>query len=275
MTSRFTHLAGKAIRNPRRALLRLVLNARLARTDVRQDRARLLRLVSRLWDVDAPALLDEYRRSSFAGWYRDRLGRLSASLGSARMGTSDQLACETLYLLVRAARPRVVVETGVLYGASSGHILAALEANGEGELHSIDLGTRPGEPPHDSLVRPDLAARWHYHVGDVRARLVPLLDALGRIDLFHHDSLHTFEHMTWEYRTAARVLAPDGVLSSLDILAADGLRGVLRENAFPAFCRRRRLRYYTVRNCGFAPLRTRLMPARLRGARPDRPPASA
>lgn len=255
MGGKILHMAGKAVRSPRRAVLRLVLKARLARTDLRRDRARLLHLVSTLWNVDAPALLAEYHRSAFARWYQPRLRRLNAQLGSARMGTSDNFSCEMLYLLVRAARPRLVVETGVLYGASSGHILAALAANGEGELHSIDLGCRPGEPPHDSLVRPDLAGRWHYHPGDARVELPRLLAGLGPIDMFHHDSLHTFEHMTWEYRTAARHLSPGGLLSSHDVLVADGVSGIFRENAFPAFCRRRRLRGFTIRNFGFALVR--------------------
>ena len=38
----------------------------------------------------------------------------------------------------------MVVETGVLYGASSAHILAALAQNGDGELHSIELGRDSG-----------------------------------------------------------------------------------------------------------------------------------
>jgi len=70
--------------------------------------------------------------------------------------------------------------------------------------------------------------------------------------MFHHDSLHTFDHMTWEYRTATLHLARGGVLSSHDVLVADGLAGIFRENAFPAFCRGRQLHHFTVRNFGFA-----------------------
>jgi predicted O-methyltransferase YrrM len=54
--------------------------------------------------------------------------------GPYRHGTTGECGCEALYLLVRAARPRTVVKTGVLYGASSAHILAALARNGEGQL---------------------------------------------------------------------------------------------------------------------------------------------
>lgn len=244
-------LAQKVVCNPRRALLRLVLLARLARTALKKDRARALEAISALWDVDAPALAEEYRRSEVARWYEQRLRQLRATMGKARMGTSDCFACEVLYVLVRASRPEVVVETGVLYGASSCHILAALDANGAGELHSIDLGTPPGEPPYNYLVHPDLMGRWDYIEGEVRRVLPPLLAHLGHIDMFYHDSLHTFEHMTWEYQTAARWLRSDGVLASHDVRVADGLLGIFRENAFPAFCRGNGVRGVMARNSGF------------------------
>jgi predicted O-methyltransferase YrrM len=211
----------------------------------------VLEAISALWDVDALALAEEYRRSDVARWYHKRLRQLRATLGKARLGTSDSFACEVLYVLVRAARPNIVVETGVLYGASSCHILAALDANDAGELHSIDLGTSPGEPPHDYLVRPDLMRRWDYIEGEIRRELPPLLAQLGQIDMFYHDSLHTFEQMTWEYQTASRWLRSDGVLASHDVQVSDGLLGIFRENAFPAFCRRSGLRCVMGRNSGF------------------------
>ena len=43
-----------------------------------------------------------------------------------------------LYAVVRAAKPAVVVETGVASGMSSAHILRALAANGSGALHLSD-----------------------------------------------------------------------------------------------------------------------------------------
>src|SRR5512146_45009 len=105
-------------------------------------------------------------------------------------------------------------------------MLSALAANGTGRLYSIDLGCEPGEPPHDFFVPPDLRPRWQYIVGDTRLELPALLEQLGSIDMFYHDSLHTFEHMTWEYDTAWAFLSSDGVLASHDVLIADSIRGV-------------------------------------------------
>jgi predicted O-methyltransferase YrrM len=252
MPSTTLQVLRKSILNPRRAALRLVLMARLARSSVAADRARLLRAISELWHVDGQDLLEEYRTSDYAAWYRERYQELHPGSHGSRMGTSGMFTCELLYLLIRAAKPEAVVETGVLYGASSGHMLAALAANGTGRLYSIDLGCSPSEPSYDLFVRPDLRERWQYIVGDTTRELPLLLAQLGRIDMFHHDSLHTFAHMTWEYETAMAHLAPGGILASHDVLTADSLRGVFRENAFPAFCRRRGLEYIMVQNSGIA-----------------------
>ena len=50
-----------------------------------------------------------------------------------------------LYGLVRGLGPRVAVETGVCNGVSTAFLLLALERNGSGELHSIDLPEVAGE----------------------------------------------------------------------------------------------------------------------------------
>ena len=171
--------------------------------------------------------------------------------GPRRGRTSSEFSGEALYLRLRAARPSVVVETGVLEGASSAQNLAAMARTGSGELPSNALGCPPGEPSHDFLVPPDLASRWTYIRGSVREELPPLLARLGTIDMFNHDSLHTFENMTWEYETAFGHLRPGGVLSSHDVMLVHSLGRLFGPNAFPAFCRRRGLGWTTFGNSGF------------------------
>ena len=245
-------LLAKAVRNPSRAVLRLLLRARLARTGVPADRARLVRWVSEQFGVDAVAFHDEYLASDFRRSYSARRRALWEFAGPQRLGTSDPISHEALYIVVRATRPRVVVETGVLYGASSAHILAALARNGEGELYSIDLPHEPAEPPHGFLVPDELGGRWTLIVGDSRRELPTLLDRLSAIDLFHHDSMHTFQHMTWEFQTVLSHLTLNGVLSSHDVRIAHSMREIFRRNAFQAFCERQGLRWDTFHNSGLA-----------------------
>ena len=242
----------KAVRDPRRAVLRLVLRSRLARLGLEEERRRLVSFLSRRFDADGSALLAEYRSSEFAEWIRERRAALARHPGPYRLGTTGEFGCEALYLLVRAARPRVVVETGVLYGASSAHLLAALDRNGSGELHSVEIGRDPGEPPHDHFVPGGLRSRWRLIIGDSRRELPRLLDRCGPIDLFYHDSLHTFEHMSWEFGTALPHIGPSGLLATDDVLNPPSLVGIFRDGPFAAFCKRRGIASSTFHNLGIA-----------------------
>jgi len=252
LSDRSLRLARKAVRHPGRAVLRLMLKARLRRKKINQERARLLRFLSLRFGVDAVDLLHQYRRSKFYRGFQQRRATLDHFPGPYRFGTTGLFGCEALYLLVRASRPEVAVDTGVLYGASTAHILAAMAENGSGELHSIDIGRDRREPPHDFFIPADLQPRWELIIGDSRAELPQLLRRCGNIDFFYHDSLHTWDHMLWEYGTALPFLSERGVLASDDVENAPSLRRLFRQNAFPAFCHVRGILYTTFHNLGVA-----------------------
>jgi hypothetical protein len=71
----------KAVRDPRRALLRLVLRSRLARRQVETDRRALYQLLSSRYGADVDALRVEYRQSSFREWFLRRRTELARHLG--------------------------------------------------------------------------------------------------------------------------------------------------------------------------------------------------
>jgi predicted O-methyltransferase YrrM len=135
------------------------------------------------------------------------------------------------YMAIRAFRPETVVETGVANGVSSAYILLALGKNERGALYSVGLNDSqflPVGKPLGWIVPQSLKSRWNLTIGDSRTVLPPLLEKLGTIDVFIHDSLHTYDHMLWEYRTAFPYLRPGGLLFSDD---------AAWNSAFPDFCR--------------------------------------
>lgn len=245
-------LVRKSLRHPWRAVGNALLLARLARLDPSRERARLIGFLGDACNVDAARLVPEISQSGFAEWMTRRRAQLHEFDGPYRLGATPPFDCESLYLLVRALQPAVVVETGVCYGVSSAYILEALARNGSGSLYSIDIGNSPDEPPNDFFVPPPLRARWQLIIGDSRQELPRLLARLKQIDLFHHDSLHTREHMMWEYGAALPYIRRNGILSSHDVRTITSLRTLFRCNPFEEFCERNGLLRSEAGNLGAA-----------------------
>jgi hypothetical protein len=242
----------KAFRHPIRAVRRLVEAARHAGRNETDEREIAMAFLSDAFEIDARSLLEELAGSRIGSWMERRTTRLGGFRGPYRLASTPLFDCETIYLLVRSMKPDVVVETGVCYGASSAYILQALTENQRGELYSIDLGNSSDEPPNDFFIPRRLLDRWHLIIGDSKQELPQLLARLGRIDLFHHDSQHTYEHMMWEYDTAFAHLNADGVLSSHDVRTIVDVVRPFQPNPFSVFCDQHSLRWVASGNVGIA-----------------------
>jgi len=138
---------------------------------------------------------------------------------------------QILYFLVRKLKPKIIVETGVASGVSSGFILQAIRDNKRGKLYSIDLpfqwyvyektnlhlDSLPAGKLPGYLIPQELKKNWKLIIGDTYEKLPKLLKRLERIDMFFHDSEHTFKTMMFEYEEAWAVLNKKGILISDDI----------------------------------------------------------
>lgn len=154
---------------------------------------------------------------------------------------------EYLYYLVRWLKPRVVVETGVDRGLSSAFILSAIRDNSQGRLFSIDLPTASyfepsartpttsnvGNKTYPGYVIPEtLKSAWSLRLGDSRTALPGLLNELGTIDMFLHDSEHTYDLMRGEYAQAIGHLLPGGILASDDVNWNPAFQDTVRDGQF-------------------------------------------
>lgn len=140
-------------------------------------------------------------------------------------GGSELFLNSVMYLITKLTQPDTIVETGGAFGKSTVYFLQALEENGKGVLYTLDLHPDkvgkyiwwPVGQPSCFLVPSCLRHRHHLILGDAKETLPRLLQELGTIDVFQHDSDHSYEHMLFEYRTAWPYLKPGGVLLSDDI----------------------------------------------------------
>jgi len=200
----------------------IFLNPRLRRKDYQKAKTLFLELFGQ------PAVdqLDNFRNSD--------LFKKNFSFGHA--GDFDLYI---LYVLIKMIKPEVVVETGVASGRSSMAVLLALKENQKGRLYSIDLPLfYEGENPetyitHEGnqefkgfvpqgkqpgwLIPDDLRERWELILGDSNQELPKLFERFAKVDLFYHDSDHSYETMIFEFRKAWPLIPEGGFLLSDDI----------------------------------------------------------
>jgi predicted O-methyltransferase YrrM len=161
-----------------------------------------------------PSDLARYRRELRESDLPDRLLQRGAGLPFARELPQASL----LYLLVRALGPRHVVETGVRPGYSTAWILAALDANSNGDLTSLGPGPTAGRVAgvHDvgvgQLVAPSLRSRWTLALGNTEDRLSAILTSAPGIDLFLYDNGPGEARARFELRAAWEALSDRGML---------------------------------------------------------------
>jgi predicted O-methyltransferase YrrM len=150
-----------------------------------------------------------------------------------------------LYAVIRATKPEVAIETGVLHGLTTAFLLRALELNGKGRLISVDLPSYPAERPanndgYNAFLPPGMQPGWvvdkarHGKRWDLRMDAsTVVLPALGPdsdgLGFFLHDSDHTFKTMWFELDWAWEHLVDGGVLVCDNIEAS---------TAFQEFARR-------------------------------------
>jgi predicted O-methyltransferase YrrM len=121
------------------------------------------------------------------------------------------------YIACRSMRPNVVLETGVAYGVSSAYVLQALAENGGGHLHSVDLPPLGAETFSGYLVPAELRNRWSLNFGSSKKILPKIVSQIKPLDIFIHDSLHTYAHMKWEFEVARPAVRHGGLIISDDI----------------------------------------------------------
>lgn len=110
------------------------------------------------------------------------------------------------YVLVRALRPNRVIETGTDKGLGSLVLAEALLQNGSGRLFTIDTNPQAG-----FLIGGKWASVIDQVQGDSHEVLRSTTDA---VDLFLHDSLHTYEYEMGEFHTVEPLLTEGAMVLS-------------------------------------------------------------
>lgn len=181
---------------------------------------------------------EEFESKDISSAINNAEENFNREVDSFSFGGIEEEAAFRLYATIRKLRPEKVVETGVCNGTSSLAILLALEENEKGELYSIDLPFKAEESlkefrdktfdgyggaaiPSDKepgwIIPENLRENWELKIGKSQKKLPRLLENLGKIDVFIHDSEHSFACMAFEYEMAWTYLKENGHIISDDI----------------------------------------------------------
>jgi predicted O-methyltransferase YrrM len=115
------------------------------------------------------------------------------------------------YALVRAVKPRLLVETGVDKGLGSCLLCAALMRNAAEGSPGRYIGTDIN-PSAGFLLQPPYSGTGKILYGDSIESLKKLVAESALIDFFINDSDHSAEYEGREYATIREALAPDAIV---------------------------------------------------------------
>lgn len=113
--------------------------------------------------------------------------------------------------VIRRERVQVMIETGVESGYSSEHFLKAMDDAGIGHLYSCDPA-----PSGFYDAYPINHPRFTFMREASYTALDKIFKQTGHVDLFLHDSDHSFRCQQWEYSWAWDHVRSGGIIASDD-----------------------------------------------------------
>lgn len=197
ITSRFAHHLGKrGSYQPQR---------------VEETLASLYEMLGRTVDWDGANEVEEE--------VRKRMDELERKAPFTTKHHGDFSLARVCYAACRLLQADVVVETGVAYGVTTAFVLKALSLNNKGMLISIDLPPlgKDADAFVGFLVPEEFKNRWVLHRGTSKRMLPKLLPEIGKVDLFIHDSLHTYWNIKRELDMVTPFLARPAIVVCDDI----------------------------------------------------------
>lgn len=165
-----------------------------------------------------------------------------------------KLSGRKLYGLIREKKPEIILETGVANGFSTSVILKALEDNDKGLLYSIDMPVFTDDEDEERkgavipagrssgwVVPDDLRGKWTFIKGNTFYKLPEIHEKLKSIDIFLHDSEHSYHAMMFEFSIGWKHLTKGGYL------LADNIE---RNQAFHDFAEAKETKKYRMGDLG-------------------------
>jgi predicted O-methyltransferase YrrM len=146
------------------------------------------------------------------------------------VGSMWRVEGQFLYALIRALKPKRVLELGTSHGCSATHILQALQDNKQGMLSCVDNGSQIGVV--GDMIPAHLFNYTAIEQTPIETYIPYLLKTGWTYDFILEDAMHTVEQVELVWRAADRLLNPGGMIISHDavhvLVGADVQKGIAR-----------------------------------------------
>ncbi len=117
-----------------------------------------------------------------------------------------------IYTIVKVMNPITIIETGMGSGVSTTAMLAA--SNDEANVISIDPGEPYGKGDKEVgfLIPMNLRKKHKFIKGTSKQKMKEVLSYVDKVDIFFHDSDHTYENIMFELNEVWPKLSDESII---------------------------------------------------------------
>jgi len=178
-----------------------------------------LEIVCKLFSLSA----DDERLSQIVNEHRALSDELCTRYASKRTCYPLNFAVEEgsgllLYAVMRLKKPLVTQETGVANGESTFFMLNAIKKNQRGRLYSTEVSNDVGTLLNEN-EKPDWALK-KLDPSNLRGSFLRTLEKIGSIDLFLHDSDHSYLWQIFELQSMQSKMLSNSIIIADDVDAS-------------------------------------------------------
>ena len=150
--------------------------------------------------AEQAGVTDAFHRAYYDAWLA-REGSMDLAWFGYRTMKSP-MDMWTYQEIVAETKPELIVECGTAFGGSSLYLASLLDLLGRGEVVTIDIEARPGQPAHPRIHRIVGSSVDPAIVADIRGR------AQGRRTMVILDSDHSQAHVSTELEAYRSIVSP-------------------------------------------------------------------
>jgi len=173
---------------------------------------RALERIAAFLGLDANELYQYALEDKIGGYHHDKSQRRVNDDGTLAKGIWG-VEGQVVYALIRALRPRHVLEVGNCYGTSSRHIGEAILANETGKVTTLDLH----EPIYEGLAPFPIPERYEAFMKPVYSDLMEFnYNTRPKLDFVFEDAYHTTEQVEHVWSETMKYAKPGAVVVSHD-----------------------------------------------------------